>query len=224
VRILVVEDDPEMGRLLAGWFVQQGYESELARNGVDGLIAFSTGSFGAAAVDVMLPGMSGFELCRRIRETDGGIPIVLITARDAVQDRVYGLDAGADDYITKPFDFAELGARFRALFRREAAGQRRTIRVANLVLDSLATTVVVGSKRVTLSIKEFAVLRLLAIGIGDVQTRENILREVWGATDFIHPNIVEQYISFIRRKVDLDGAGVRLRTMRGVGYVLELAP
>jgi two-component system OmpR family response regulator len=221
VRILVVEDDPEMGLLLTGWLGQQGMESEWAQNGVDGLIAFGNGQFSAAAIDVMLPGMSGFEVCRRLREADSQLPIVLLTARDAIEDRVYGLDAGADDYITKPFDFAELGARMRALFRRDAAGTRATTRVGGLVLDSLTTQVAVGDRRTTLSIKEFAVLRMLATSVGVPVSRIDLLTEVWGARDFIHPNIVEQYVSFIRRKIDLEAAGVRIRTIRGTGYVLE---
>jgi two-component system OmpR family response regulator len=221
VRILVVEDDPEMGLLLTGWLSQQGMESEWVQNGVDGLIAFGNGTFSAAAIDVMLPGMSGFEVCRRLREADSQLPIVLLTARDAVEDRVYGLDAGADDYITKPFDFAELGARLRALFRRDAAGTRATTRVGDLVLDSLTTQVAVGDRRTTLSIKEFAVLRMLATSVGVTVSRVDLLTEVWGARDFIHPNIVEQYVSFIRRKIDLEAAGVRIRTIRGTGYVLE---
>jgi two-component system OmpR family response regulator len=224
MRILIVEDDPEMGRLLTAWFAQQDMEAELAVDGIEGLVAFSNGTFAAVAIDVMLPGMSGFEVCRRIRESDESIPIVLITARDAVHDRVYGLDVGADDYITKPFDFSELGARFRALFRREAAGQRGTTRVGGLTLDSHTTTVILGERRVTLSLKEFALLRLLASGPGTTFSRDTILREVWGASDFIHPNIVEQYVSFLRKKVDLASAGVAIRTVRGVGYVLELTP
>lgn len=221
MRILVVEDDPEMGQLLTDWLSQQGIQSEWAQNGVDGLIAFGNGTFSAAAIDVMLPGMSGFELCRRLREADSQLPIVLLTARDAIEDRVYGLDAGADDYITKPFDFAELGARLRALFRRDAAGNRTTTKVGELVLDSLTTQVAVGDRRTTLSVKEFAVLRMLATSVGVPVARVDLLTEVWGARDFVHPNIVEQYVSFIRRKIDLETAGVRIRTIRGIGYVLE---
>jgi two-component system OmpR family response regulator len=222
MRILVVEDDPELGPLLTDWLTRQGFDAELAVNGVDALIAFNTGAFGAAAIDVMLPGMSGFEICRRLREADERLPIVLLTARDAVQDRVFGLDAGADDYITKPFDFAELGARLRALFRRNDVGASGTIRIADMILDSASNGVIVKDRRMTLSVKEFAVLRLLAAAPGATIARTTILSEVWGSSDFIHPNIVEQYVSFIRRKVDLDSARVRIRTVRGTGYALEV--
>jgi two-component system OmpR family response regulator len=223
VRILVIEDDPEMGQLLTNWLEAQGFDADLIDNGLDGLIAFGAGTYEAAAIDVMIPGMNGFEVCRRIRESGSTAPIVLITARDAIDDRVRGLDFGADDYIIKPFDFAELGARLRALFRRDAAGQKTVLRVGNVSLDSMATEVRVGGKRVTMSLKEFALLRLLAQHPGEIVTRDSILREIWGSIEFIHPNIVEQYISFIRRKLDGVESGVRIRTVRGTGYSLEVS-
>jgi two-component system OmpR family response regulator len=221
VRILVIEDDPEMGLLLTNWLTAQGFEPELVDNGLDGLIAFTTGGFEAAAIDVMLPGMTGFEVCRRIREGGSTAPIVMITARDAVEDRVRGLDFGADDYIIKPFDFSELGARLRALFRREAAGQKTVLQIGLVSLDSMTTEVRVDGRRVTMSLKEFALLRLLAQSPGVTVTRDTILREVWGSAEFIHPNIVEQYVSFVRRKLDPVESGVRIKTVRGSGYFIE---
>jgi two-component system OmpR family response regulator len=221
VRILVIEDDPEMGQLLTNWLEGQGFVPELVSNGLDGLIAFTSGGYEAAAIDVMLPGMNGFEVCRRIRETGSTAPIVMITARDAVEDRVRGLDFGADDYIIKPFDFSELGARLRALFRRDAAGQKTMVQVGNVTLDSMTTEVRVDGRRVTMSLKEFALLRLLAQNPGVTVSRDTMLQELWGSTEFIHPNIVEQYISFIRRKLDPVESRVRIRTVRGRGYFLE---
>jgi two-component system OmpR family response regulator len=210
-----------MGQLLTNWLEGQGFVSELVDNGLDGLIAFTSGGYEAAAIDVMLPGMNGFEVCRRIRETGSTAPIVMITARDAVEDRVRGLDFGADDYIIKPFDFTELGARLRALFRRDAAGQKTVVQVGNVTMDSMTTEVRVDGRRVTMSLKEFALLRLLAQNPGVTVSRDTMLRELWGSTEFIHPNIVEQYISFIRRKLDPAESGVRIRTVRGRGYFLE---
>ncbi len=221
MRILVIEDDPEMGELLSNWLSGQGFDPELVDNGLDGLIAFTNGGFEAAAIDVMVPGMNGFEVCRRIRESGSTAPIVMITARDAVADRVRGLDFGADDYIIKPFDFSELGARLRALFRRESVGQKTQVQVGRVSIDSMTTEVRVDGRRVTMSLKEFALLRLLAQSPGETVTRETMLSEVWGSVEFIHPNIVEQYISFIRRKLDPEESGVRIRTIRGSGYVLE---
>ncbi len=223
MRIAVIEDDPEMGRLLTSWLAEQGFEAELFDNGLDGLIAFGKGDFSAAAIDVMVPGMSGFEVCRRIRESGSNAPLVLITARDAVEDRVRGLDSGADDYIIKPFDFSELGARLRALFRRDAAGTKTLLAIGGVTIDSMTTEVRVAGRRITMSLKEFAVLRLLAQTAGTPVSRSTMLQEVWGSTEFIHPNIVEQYVSFLRRKLNAETTGLVIRTVRGTGYVLDLA-
>ena len=220
MRILVVEDDPEMGRLLIRWLKEQGFESELMTNGIDGLVAIQGGSFSAAAIDVMLPGMSGFVLSRRIREGGSTMPIILLTARDAVDDRVYGLDSGADDYLIKPFDFAELGARLRALLRRDA-NQTTTLAAGTLELDSATMRATVSGQRVTLSMKEFVILRLLVGAAGALVPRATILEEVWGSASFIDANIVDQYISILRRKIDPGLAGVRITTVRGQGFLLE---
>jgi len=222
MRILVVEDDPEMGRLLTSWLREQGYDSELAANGLDGLIAAQNGGFTAAAIDVMTPGMSGFELSRRIREGGNNMPIILLTARDAIDDRVRGLDSGADDYLIKPFDFAELGARLRALLRRDA-GQRTTVTVGQLELDSMSMQATLGGERVTLSVKEFIILRLLAGAAGSLVSRATILEEVWGSVDFIDPNIVDQYISILRRKIQPDLGDVRITTVRRQGFILDVS-
>jgi two-component system, OmpR family, response regulator len=221
VRILVVEDDPEMGRLLTKWLREQGFDNELATNGVDGLIAAQSGAFTAAAIDVMIPGMTGFELSRRIREGGSTMPIILLTARDAIDDRVRGLDSGADDYLIKPFDFAELGARLRSLLRREA-GQRTTVIVGQLELDSMSMQATLGGERVTLSVKEFIILRLLAASAGSLVSRATILEEVWGSVDFIAPNIVDQYISILRRKIGSERSDVRITTVRRQGFVLDV--
>jgi two-component system OmpR family response regulator len=221
MRILVVEDDPEMGRLLTRWLEEQGFESELMTNGIDGLVAIQGGTFAAAAIDVMLPGMSGFELSRRIREGGSTMPIILLTARDAVDDRVYGLDSGADDYLIKPFDFAELGARLRALLRRDA-NQKTTLMAGELELDTATMRASVRGERVTLSMKEFVILRLLVGAVGTLVPRATILEEVWGSASFIDPNIVDQYISILRRKIDPERAGVRITTLRRQGFLLEV--
>ena len=222
VKILIVEDDPEMGRLIDRGLTAEGYETQVVANGVDALIAITNNDFSLAAIDVMLPQMSGFEICRRIREAGNLLPILLITARDAVEDRVFGLDSGADDYLTKPFAFVELSARVRALLRRDAAGDKLTISVGRLHLDSLALTVRVDSRTVAMSPKEFTLLRLLASQSGQIVSRQRILEDVWGGVDNIDPNIVDQYISYLRRKIDSEEAGVRIVTLRGKGYSLEV--
>jgi two-component system OmpR family response regulator len=220
MRILVVEDDPEMGRLLTQWLGEQGFDSELSTNGIDALVFARSGSFTAAAIDVMLPGMSGFELSRRIRDDGNAMPIILLTARDAVNDRVYGLDSGADDYLIKPFDFAELGARLRALLRRDS-NQKLTATAGQLILDSMSMQATVQGQRITLSVKEFIILRLLVGAVGTLVSRSTLLEEVWGSVDFIDPNIVDQYISILRRKIDPELAGVQIVTVRRQGFMLE---
>ena len=224
MRILIVEDDPQMGALTRQGLIDQGYEVDVVGNGVDGLIAFGRSEFAAVAIDVMMPGMSGFELCRRIRETGSSVPIILLTARDAIEDRVYGLDAGADDYLTKPFSISELGARLRAIFRRQNAGPQVQLNVGDLELDSIKTTVSVRGKVVTMSPREFSLLRLLATTPGAPVSRTVMLEEIWGSAMHIDPNIVEQYISFLRRKLDPELSRVAITTVRGVGYQLDELP
>lgn len=223
MRILIVEDDPEMGRLIERGLRAEGYDIVAVDNGVDALIAVSKEEFALAAIDVMLPQMSGFEICRHIRDSGSTMPVLLLTARDAVEDRVFGLDSGADDYLTKPFAFVELTARIRALLRRDANIGKLTISVGRIVLDSASLRVSAGERQFAMSPKEFALLRLLATKLDTTVSRVEILEEVWGSAENIDHNIVEQYVSYLRRKLDPLETGVRITTVRGAGYVLELA-
>jgi len=220
VKVLIVEDDPEMGRLIERGLKAEGYETLVVDNGIDALIAVANEEFALAAIDVMLQQMSGFEICRRIRETGSSLPLLLLTARDAVEDRVFGLDSGADDYLTKPFAFIELNARIRALLRRDATADKLTLAVGNLKIDSLALAVTANGRPIALSPKEFALLRLLASQAGATVSRATILQEVWGTTNNIDANIVDQYVSYLRRKLDVEQTMVRITTMRGTGYSL----
>jgi two-component system OmpR family response regulator len=222
VRILIVEDDTEMGRLLERGLTAEGYDVYVVQNGVDALIAVANNDYSLAAVDVMLPRMSGFELCRRIRDSGSTMPVLLLTARDSVEDRVFGLDSGADDYLTKPFAFVELTARIRALLRREAGSDKLTMTVGGLTLDSTSLRVSMADRQLSMSPKEFALLRLLASRVGTTVSRVSILEEVWGSAENIDHNIVEQYVSYLRRKLDPIEAGVQIVTVRGAGYLLEL--
>ncbi len=219
--ILVAEDDPVMGRLLVRGFRAEGHDVEWVSTGVDALTALSRADVRLAVVDVMLPLMTGFELCSRARATGVSVPIILLTARDAVEDRVFGLDAGADDYLTKPFAFVELAARVRALLRRDvsAVGQ---LALGSVQLDSLSRIVRIGEHELSLSPKEFALLRVLMQRAGRPTSRTEILEQVWGSTEHIDPNIVDQYISYVRRKLE-PARDVVIRTRRGVGYSIELA-
>jgi two-component system OmpR family response regulator len=219
-RLLVVEDDPDMARLLRRGLIAEGYDVLSVDNGVDALITLRDNTVDALAVDVMLPGMSGFELCRRVRESGRTMPILLLTARDAVEDRVFGLDSGADDYLTKPFAFAELAARLRALLRRDAS-TKPTLRVGNLTIDSLEHKASVAGKQVAFSPREFSLVRLLAMHAGEMVTRNDILDDIWGGHEHIDQNVLDQYVSYVRRKLDAADTGIRIATVRGLGYRLE---
>jgi two-component system OmpR family response regulator len=221
---LVVEDDPAMSRLLERGLTDEGYEVDVVEDGVAALVAVATVPYAAAAIDVMLPEMSGFEVCRRIREQGLLLPVLLLTARDAIEDRVKGLDAGADDYLIKPFAFAELSARLRAMMRREASAPRSVLELGRLELDTTNLTIVVNGKRVALSVKEFALLRFLLAEPNVAHDRTRILDEVWGTSKHIDPNVVDQYIGYLRRKLDPLDPGMRIATVRGVGYRAEAIP
>ncbi len=219
-RILVVEDDDAMGSLIARGLTGEGYDITLVTNGMDALIAVANSDFAAAAIDVMMPEMTGFEVCRHLRQHGSTLPILLITARDAVEDRVFGLDSGADDYLTKPFAFAEFSARIRALVRREASTPKPVLRLGTLALDTASVRASVQDKPLSLSTKEFSLLRYLVSRSGETVSRSDILHEVWGTTRHIDPTIVDQYVRYVRRKLDPVDAGVRIVTVRGSGYSL----
>lgn len=222
VKILVVEDDPAMGALVSHGLEDGGYEVTLVTNGIEALTAIAQDHFSAAAIDVMLPEMSGFEICRHIRNQGSSLPVLLLTARDAVEDRVRGLDSGADDYLVKPFAFAELSARIRALVRRDSTPPKSTLTVGALTLDAATIRASGRDKALPLSAKEFALLWMLAARAGEIITRADILQEVWGTTQHIDPTIVDQYVSYLRKKLEPLEAGVSIATARGVGYSLKV--
>jgi len=217
-RILVVEDEPEMAALLARGLQEEGYAVTIAGNGIDAMTFASETSFDAAVLDVMLPGMSGFELCRRLRD-ESSIAILLLTARDALDDRVRGLDAGADDYLTKPFEFAELAARLRALRRRDLIGASR-LDVGGLHIDMTRHAISAGGTQLRLSRTEFDLLRLLAENHTRVLPRAEIIDAIWGAAAYIDPNIVDQYVRYVRKKLDGVESPARIVAVRGIGFQL----
>lgn len=219
LRILTVEDEPEMADLIARGLRGEGYVVDVAEDGVQAMALAKDGDHDIAILDVMLPGMSGFELCRWLRRQNEGLAIILLTARDAVDDRVRGLDAGADDYLTKPFEFVELAARLRALRRRDAIGAGR-MDVGGLRIDMTRHQISTDGGELRLSRTEFDLLRLLAVNLGRVMPRAEILDAIWGSTAYIDPNIVDQYVSYIRRKLDAVDAPVRIATARGIGFQL----
>jgi two-component system OmpR family response regulator len=220
-RVLIVEDDPAMGALVAGGLRDDGYEVSLRTTGSDGLTRFVEGGIDVLVVDVMLPGMDGFELCRHVRRSGSTVPIILITARDAVEDRIRGLDSGADDYVIKPFHFGELSARIRAQVRRQEATPHPVVELGSLRLDSLTVRATVGGRSFSLSNKEFGLLRLLVLRRDSVVSRTEILEDVWGSAVNFDTTIVDQYVSYVRRKLDTMDLDLRIVTVRGTGYRLE---
>jgi two-component system OmpR family response regulator len=221
VRVLVVEDEPRMAVLLERGFREEGYAVDVAPDGTEGLWLATENEYDAIVLDVLLPGTNGFEVCRRLREGQRWAPVLLLTARDAVEDRVLGLDAGADDYLTKPFSFAELAARVRALVRRGSGARPAVLEVGDLRLDPASHRAWRGDTRIPLSPKELALLELLMRHAGDVVTRTQILDHVW---DFAYDglsNVVDQYVAYLRKKIDRPFSRADLETVRGVGYRLR---
>jgi two-component system OmpR family response regulator len=221
MRLLIVEDEARMAALLRRGFVEEGYAVDVANNGTDALWLATEAAFDTVILDVMLPGIDGFEVCSSLREKGCAAPVLMLTARDAVEDRVRGLDAGADDYLTKPFRFAELSARVRALLRRGAGVRPTVLEVGELRLDPARHRASRGDVELSLSPKEMALLELFMRHPDEVMTRTQILDHVW---DFAYDglsNVVDQYVSYLRRKIDKPFHRDDLQTVRGVGYRLR---
>ena len=210
-----------MATLLERGLREEGYAVDVAHDGTDGLWLGTEQDYDAVVLDVMLPGIDGFDVCRRLRAADRWAPILLLTARLAVEDRVHGLDAGADDYLTKPFSFAELAARVRALVRRQSGARPALLEVGDLRVDPATRRVARGEVEIPLSPKEMALLELLVRHTGEVVTRTRILDHVW---DFAYDgtsNVVDQYIAYLRKKIDRPFGRNDIETIRGVGYRLR---
>ena len=224
MRILVVEDEPKMAGLLRRGLVEEGYAVDVAANGTDGLWAAAENPYDAVLLDLMLPDVPGIDVCRQLRERGLRVPVLMLTARDAVPDRVAGLDAGADDYLTKPFAFSELFARLRALARRGPSERPPVLRVGNLALDPATRTVLRGSTRVELTAREFALLELLMQHPDEVLTRSRILEHVWDFAYGGDSNVVDVYIRYLREKIDRPFGRSSIETVRGSGYRLRPEP
>jgi two-component system OmpR family response regulator len=221
VRVLVVEDHPRMAALLARGLEEEGYAVDVVGSGEDGLWMAAETEYDAIVLDLILPGIDGFETCRRIRERGRWAPILLLTARDAVDDRVRGLDAGADDYLTKPFSFAEVLARIRALVRRGATERPAVLVIGDLTLDPAAHTVRRGGNRIDLTPKEFTLLEYFMRHPGEVLSRSRIVEHVWDFAFEGDSNVVDVYVRYLREKVDRPFGSRSLETVRGVGYRLR---
>jgi two-component system OmpR family response regulator len=221
VRLLIVEDDERMAALLRRALEEDGYAVDVTGDGSEALWMGQENDYDAVVLDGMLPGLDGFEVVRRWRTGQRWAPVLMLTARSAVGARIEGLDAGADDYLTKPFNFTELSARIRALVRR-GAGERPTIlQAGNLVLDPASRRVTRAGQRVELTAKEFALLELLMRNRGDVLSRTHILEHVWDFAYDPTSNVVDQYIGSLRRKLDRPFGRDDVQTVRGAGYRLR---
>ncbi len=222
MKILIVEDEPKAGDYLRQGLREAGFTVELVHNGVDGLHLALGGDHDLLILDVMLPGLDGWSILRRLRAQGRTVPVLFLTARDAVEDRVQGLELGADDYLVKPFSFAELLARVRTILRRGRSTLEATsIRVADLELDLLRRRVTRAGRRIDLTAKEFGLLELLMRRHGEVLPRSLIASQVWDVNFDSDTNVIEVAMRRLRAKVD-DGFETRLiQTVRGMGYVLE---
>ena len=221
MRVLVVEDDVKMAALLRRGLVEEGLSADVARTGDDALWMAAATEYDAIVLDVMLPGADGFEVCRRLREGGRWAPVLMLTARDAVEDRVTGLDAGADDYLTKPFSFAELLARLRALARRPPLERPTVIEVGDLRLDPATRQVWRDGTEIDLSAKEFALLETFMRRPGEVLSRYQLLEHCWDYGYENRSNVVDVYVRYLREKVDRPFGRSSLETVRGAGYRLR---
>ena len=219
MRILIVEDEQKMAALLHRGLRRHGYAADVAADGGAALRLAAVTAYDAILLDVGLPDMDGIEACRRLREAGSAVPVLVLTARDGVFDRVAGLDAGADDYLVKPFAFAELLARLRAILRRPAR-RFEMLRVAGIDVDPVHRHATVNDRRVDLSRVEFDLLFALAEQRGSTLTRRDLLASVWGYRFDPGTNVVDVHVGRLRRKLEVAGAAGAIRTVRGVGYAI----
>ncbi|MCV7254463.1 response regulator transcription factor [Mycolicibacterium fluoranthenivorans] len=227
MRILVVDDDRAVRESLRRSLSFNGYSVELAQDGVEALDLISSDRPDALVLDVMMPRLDGLEVCRHLRSTGDDLPILVLTARDSVSERVAGLDAGADDYLPKPFALEELLARMRALLRRRVpddSSESRALTFSDLSLDPVTREVTRGERSISLTRTEFSLLEMLIANPRRVLTRSRILEEVWGFDFPTSGNALEVYVGYLRRKTEAEGEPRLIHTVRGVGYVLRETP
>jgi two-component system OmpR family response regulator len=221
VRVLVVEDEVPLAELIRQGLVQDGQLADVAVRGEDALWMAASTPYDVICLDVNLPGIDGFETCRRLRADDVATPILMLTARDAVGDRITGLDTGADDYLVKPFDFGELLARLRALARRTATTPQPVLRVGDLSLDPASHRVARGETAIELSAKEVQILEVFMRHPGEVLSRLQLLERAWDASYENRSNVIDVYIRYLREKIDRPFGVETLETVRGAGYRLR---
>lgn len=221
MKVLIVEDDPRLGDTLVDLMQSHDWEPDLIDNGTDGYDYAASGYYDVMILDVMLPGMNGYEVARKLRHDKNNIPILMLTAKDDWQDKVGGLDAGADDYLTKPFIPEELFARLRALTRRTGEVILDQLEFESLILNLSLGQLEYNGKSIRLPAKELAIMKLLIINQGRILPKETLITSVWSADSDVEDNNVEVYISFLRKKLQFLGADVKISTARKIGYYLE---
>ncbi|MCP2323496.1 DNA-binding response OmpR family regulator [Hamadaea flava] len=224
MRVLIVEDEANLAAVVKAGLTAEGYAVDVMATGVDGLWAATEHTYDAIILDIMLPGLNGYEVCRTLRQRQIWTPIIMLTAKDGEYDLADALDLGADDYLTKPFSFVVLLARLRAVARR-GHGQRPTVLAADdLVLDPAARTVTRAGDQITLTTREFALLEFLMRHKGDVMSKRAIIENVWDMSFDGDDNIVEVYIMYLRKKIDQPYGRATIETVRGAGYRIASKP
>jgi two-component system OmpR family response regulator len=220
MRILVVEDDTRIAGFLKKGLEESGYQVVVADNGEDGFLDARLNPYDLMVLDLMLPAMDGIEVARKLRAAGKTLPILMLTARDTEADTIQGLDAGADDYLTKPFSFGEFLARVRALLRREALSRSSVMQVGDLEVDTAGHRVYRGGQEIELSGREYALLEFLIHRTGQIVTRDQLREHVWGDSDVLS-NVVDVYIGYLRQKIDSASTRQLIQTVRGMGYTLR---
>ena len=224
MKLLIVEDQPKTGQYLRQGLSEAGFNAELAADGTTGQHLALTGDYALLILDVMLPGRDGWQILQAVRGAGLEIPVLFLTARDAVEDRVHGLELGADDYLVKPFAFSELLARVRSLLPRRSAQQETSLQLADLRLDLIRRRVERGGQRIDLTAKEFSLLEMLLRRQGEVLPKSLIASQVWDMNFDSDTNVIEVAIRRLRLKIDDDYPNKLIHTVRGMGYVLEERP
>jgi len=224
MRILIIEDEPKIAYAIKKGLTQEAFSADVALEGTEGNDLAETEDYDAIILDIMLPGMSGMEICKNLRKKSITTPIIMLTAKSELDDKITGLDSGADDYITKPFSFEELLARLRAVLRRPKQTQSEVLKIENLTLDPKNFEVKRDGKSIQLSRKEFSLLEYLMRNKSKILTKEQIMQHVWDYDSDILPNTVEQYIRYLRNKIDLPFKKSKelIHTIRGFGYKIGI--
>ncbi len=221
MRILLVEDEKKIASFIERGLTEQHYSVDVAYDGNEGLYLAEINPYDLIILDIMLPGKDGFAVCQELRRQKNDVPILMLTARDDVRDKIYGLDSGADDYLTKPFAFGEFLARIRVLLRRQRTSQSTTLKVADLELDQLTHEVTRDGKKIELTSTEYALLEYLMIHAGQVVTRTMISEHVWNQDFDSYSNVINVYVNYVRKKVDSDFSSKLIHSVRGRGYMIK---